>query len=80
MAKFVDEMAKCGGIWRNISKIWRATGEMRRELAEKCEILTESGGKQQNLAKYCAKGRNLAKYIRIKNDETQQNLTKNDAV
>ena len=52
MAKFVDEMAESGEIWRNISEIWRGTGGIRRNLAENCEILAESGGKERNLAEF----------------------------
>ena len=51
MAKFVYEMAKCGGISAKFGEIWRGTGKIRRDLAEKCGILTESGRKQRNLAK-----------------------------
>ena len=51
MAKFVDEMAKCGGISAKFAEIWQGFGKIRRDLTEKCGILTESGGKQRNLAK-----------------------------
>ena len=64
MAKFVDKMAKCGGISAKFGETWQGTCKIWRDLAEKCGILTESGGKQQNLAKFSEKGRNLAKYFR----------------
>ena len=38
IAKSVDEMAKCGGMLTKFGKIWRATGEIQRYLAEKGEI------------------------------------------
>ena len=52
MAKVVDEMAKCDGISAKFGEIWQGIGKIRRDLAEKCGILTESGGKQRNLAKF----------------------------
>ena len=57
-------MAKCGGISAKFGEIWQGTGKIRRDLVEKCGILTESGGIQQNLAKFSEKGQNLAKYFK----------------
>ena len=49
MAKFVDEMVE---YQKKFDKTWRGTSKTWRDLAEKCGILTESGGKQRNLAKF----------------------------
>ena len=61
MVKFVDEMAKCGGISAKFGKIWQGIGTVRRDLAEKCGIMTESGGKQRNVAKKGEIWRNILK-------------------
>ena len=75
--KFVDEMAKCGKISAKFGEIWQGTSKIWRDLAEKCVILMESGGKQRHLAKFSEKGQNLAKYFKkLKNDKMLRNLRK----
>ena len=87
--KILQKMTKYGEIcrwkdemWRNIGKIWQGTGKIRRDLAEKCGILTESGEKQRNLAKKGEIWRNILKIKKWQNvtkfetnDEVWQNLS-----
>ena len=60
-------------------EIWRGTGE---NLAENCEILAESGGKERNLAKFGKIWRNILKIKKLrnvakfeKNDKVWRNLS-----
>ena len=82
MTKFVAEI---GEKWQNLAEYERKLAKYGEPPAKhgdiwrKCDFLTESGGKQQNLAKSCEIWRNVAKSGGML-AEFGENLSKYDLV
>ena len=66
MVKFVDEMAKCGGISAKFGEIWQGTGKILRNLVEQFSKIWQKNAEfSQNLAENNEIWRNLAKKGKI---------------